>query len=68
MGNESLTQNQDVISFFQVLDLMSDEQDNFVLEEVFDALFKEMFAHVSIDSGQWVIKQVDIRVPVYGPA
>lgn len=36
------------------------------LQETFNAIFKNMLAHMSINGWQWIIQKIDIRLSVNG--
>ena len=45
---------------------MCDEEDRLVLEEAADALLEEVPAHLSVHSGQGVVEEVEVGLPVAG--
>ena len=49
---------------FGELQLMSDQNSNFVSEESVDGLVEEMTSYMSVDCAQWVIHQINVGVHV----
>ena len=47
-----------MVGLFQVVQLMSDEEDSLVFEEASDAVVEEMPAHLGINCREGVVKQV----------
>ena len=45
---------------------MCDEEDCLVFEETADALLEEMPAHFGVHSGQGVVEEVEVGLPVAG--
>jgi hypothetical protein len=55
-----ITEDNDVISCVEVLQLMCDQYSSLPLEEAADTIIKQVAPHTCVHSGQWVIKQVDV--------
>lgn len=54
------------VRLLQVIHLMRNQYPCFLRQISIDALLEQVFAHVDVHSGQWVIQQINIRIPVYG--
>jgi hypothetical protein len=59
--------DDNVVCCLQVLQLVCDQKTSFALQEVTDAVLKEVAPHVGIYRRQWVIKYIYLGLLVYSP-
>ena len=55
-----------MVCLFQVMQLMSDEEDSVVFEEAPDAVVEEVPAHLSINGREGIVKEVEVSLSVAG--
>jgi hypothetical protein len=59
--------DDNVVCCLQVLQLVRDQKSSFALQEVTDAVVKQMAPHVGIYRRQWVIKYIYLGLLVNSP-
>src|SRR5699024_8568926 len=62
--NRSILEHHNLIGCFDVLQLVSNQDDTLVCKVFLDALLKQILCNRSIDRRQWVIEEVTVSVGV----
>jgi hypothetical protein len=68
MSHTYVVEDDDYVCILDVLQLVGDQYSGLMSQVCLDAFFEQVFPHMCVHGGQWVVQEIHVCAAVHSPA